>query len=471
MTSRISGSADLGQPSHRFGALGERRSSRRSFVGGGLALGAGLAGGLAHRPRTRAQEDVNLTFMHWGSLLEKEEMGKTIEAFEEAHPDISVDQQYVPGDYDTKLNALVAAGDVPDVFYIGSSVYDWAKEGRLLDFTPYIGQYPQVQDRLPETFMYSEPGRTIGNWIAVEMCTLYYNRDLFDEAGVPYPPADAASAYTWDQLVETAKLLTLDNDGRNAADPEFDPDNIKQYGITIPRWHYGWYPLLRSNGGDFTDETGTQFIMDSPEAVDLFQKLQDLIHVHHVSPTPTQDENMPATNVRLQTRRVAIAVDGQWALLDVAATGMNFGMGVLPKLQEPRTILSCASTVISADTPNVEAAVEFYVSHTDPALNITPFANGLWMPLERKYYTDPALIDSWTANDAHPPEFRTAVIDYTLNNSVNHIAETLQNWSALDPRITSSLDPLWLNEKNATDVLADMKAAVQPLLQGKTPRA
>ncbi|MGH2560188.1 MAG: ABC transporter substrate-binding protein [Thermomicrobiales bacterium] len=448
-----------------------RRSSRRSLLGRGLALGAaGLTGSLAGRSSVAAQDKTELTFMHWGSLLEKEEMAKTIEAFEELHPDISVDQQYIPGDYDTKLNALVAAGDVPDVFYIGSGpLFEWALEGRLLDFTPYVEQYPTVQDRLPQTFMYSEPGRTVGNWIAIEMCTLYYNRDLYDEAGVPYPPATAETAWTWDQLVETAKLLTLDNDGRNATESDFDPDNIKQYGITIPRWFYAWYPLVRSNGGDITDETGTQFTLDSPEAVDVFQKLQDLIYVHHVSPTPTQEENLPATNIRLQTRRVATAIDGQWALLDVAAAGINFSVGVLPKLQEPVTHLSCASTVINADTPNLEAAIEFYVSHTNPQLNITPFANGLWMPMERKYYTDQALIDSWTANDAHPPEYRTAVMDYTLNHGVRGPAEALKNWASIDPRGASSLDPLWTGEKNAQDALADMKAAVQPLLEGKTP--
>jgi multiple sugar transport system substrate-binding protein len=458
-------------PSGSIGAPFGHRTSRRSLLGSGLALGAaGLTGGLAGRSSVGAQDKTRVTFMHWGSLLEKEEMAKTIAAFEELHPDITIDQQHVPGDYNTKLNVLIAANDVPDVFYVGSGLaYEWASEGRLLDFTPYVEQYPQVQDRLPETFVCHEPGRTAGNWIAVVMVTLFYNKELFDEADVPYPPAEAEQAYTWDEFVETAKLLTLDNDGRNATQPDFDPDNIRQYGVAIPRSWNRWYPLVRSNGGDLTDESGTQFTLDSPEGIDVLQKLQDLIHVHHVSPTPTQEENIPAPSVALQSRRVAMVEHGQYVLLDVAATGMPFGMGVLPKLQEPLTMLSCDSTVINANSPNVEAAVEFYVSHTDPQLNITPFANGLWMPLERKYYTDQTLIDSWTANDAHPPEYRTAVIDYTLNHSVRGLREVLRNWPAIDSRIVSSLDPLWTGEKNAQDVLADMRSAVQPLLQGKWP--
>lgn len=448
----------------------ESRSTRRSMVQRGLALGgAALAGASIARAPARAQES-QLEFMHWGSLLEKNEMAKTIEAFEASHPDIAVEQLYVPGDYGTKLNTLIAAGDVPDVFYIApDTALEWALEGRVLDVTPYLDAYPSLRDRLPESYFYFEPGRTVGNMIAVEMATLFYNRDLFEDAGVPFPPAEAANAYTWDEFLKTAQLLTLDGEGHNATESQFDPNNIRQYGATIPRWWYGWYPLIRSNGADLTDESGTQFTLNSPEGVDVFQKLQDLIHTYHVSPTPTQEQNLPATNVRLQSGRAAMVIDGQWALLDVAESGVSFGMGVLPKFQEPLTILSSAGTVISGETAHVAAAVEFYAFHTDPENNVTPFAEGLWMPLERKYYTDQALIDMWTANDAHPPEYRTAVMDYTLNHSVRGLLGTYKNWPAIDPQITASLDGLWTGEKTAQQALDDMESAVQPLLQGRWP--
>ena len=55
-----------------------------------------------------------------------------------------------------------------------------------------------------------------------------------------------------------------------------------------------------------------------------------------------------------------------------------------------------------------EEAVELYLFHNDPT-KVDLFSSGLWMPLEKKYYTDQADIDFWTKNDVHPPEYRTAV--------------------------------------------------------------
>lgn len=450
----------------------QNRSSRRSIVQRGLALGAAAVAGPAIGWQAASAQDTKLSFMHWGSLLERDVMKTTVKAFNDANPDTSVEQIYVPGDYDTKLNTLVAADDLPDVFYqSGTQTLEWAEEGRVLELTQYVEQFPQLKNRLPQSFFYFAPGRIGGAMLAGEMATLYYHKDLFDQAGVGYPPAEAASAWSWDQFVETAKLMTLDQSGRNATDPEFDSENIKQYGVTFPRWWICWYPLLRSNGGDITNEDGTQYALNSPEAVDLFQKLQDLTFVHHVAPTPTQSENIPAANVQLQTRRSAIVIDGQWALLDIAAAGVNFGMGVLPSLQEPLTVFQCNASAISATTENLDATFKFYLFHNDPAQNMEPFAKGLWMPLELKYYQDEEFIKQWTDNDAHPAEYRTAVIDYALNHAVRDPTATFRNFPAINSRIEAGLDDVWTAKRPAQEALDALKDSIQPQIKGKYPSA
>lgn len=450
----------------------QNRSNRRSVITRGVALGAAaFAGAAVQRLPAQAQE-IQLDFMHWGSLLERDVMKTTIDAFHEAHPDIRVEQLYVPGDYGTKLNTLVAANDLPDVFYQGETqTLEWAEEGRVLELTDYVARYPQLSNRLPQSLLYFAPGRIGGAMLAGEMTTLYFNRDLFDEAGVDSPPADATTAWTWDQFVETAKLLTIDQGGRNANDPEFDAGNIRQFGLTFPRWWIGWYPLLHSNGADITDEEGMRYALNSPEAVEVFQKLQDLTYVHHVSPTPTQSENIPASNVQLQSRRAAMVIDGQWALLDIAEAGVNFGIGVLPRFQEPLTVFLCNASAVSAQTQNPDATLEFYLFHNDPAQNIEPFAKGLWMPLELKYYQEEEFIKQWTDNDAHPPEYRTAVMDYALNHSVRDPAATFRNFPAIDSRIAAGLDNIWSGKQSAQEALDALSESVQPELQGKYPSA
>jgi hypothetical protein len=59
---------------------------------------------------------------------------------------------------------------------------------------------------------------------------LHYNRKLFEDAGINYPPLDSDD-WTWDKVVEVAKLLTVDEEGRNALDPNFDPARVVQHGL------------------------------------------------------------------------------------------------------------------------------------------------------------------------------------------------------------------------------------------------
>ena len=78
---------------------------------------------------------------------------------------------------------------------------------------------------------------------------LYYNKSLFDEAGVDYPPSKAAEAWTWDEFVAAARQLTVDRNGNNAASDAFDPEQIDVFGISFPTWWGGYLPMIYSNGG------------------------------------------------------------------------------------------------------------------------------------------------------------------------------------------------------------------------------
>ena len=443
-------------------------SNSRSTDNTGGSSDGGKAGNNANEPASRSSgEKAKLKFMYWGSAFEKEAMEKMIKTFNESNPDIEVKGEHVPGDYNAKINTLMATGELPDVAYLGEGLaLKWAADGKVLDMTEYMDMYPELGNRLKQSYYYYAPGKTIGTNTAAEIITLYYNKDLFEEAGLDLPPTNGADAWTWEQFVDVAKKLTKDSSGRTPNEAGFDSKNIVQYGVSFPTWMGGWYPFLLSNGADITNEDGTKYALNSPEAVEVFQALQDLMYKDYVAPTATQQQNMPATNVRLQTKKVAMAIEGQWALLDFASTKMNFGMGVLPKFKEAKTMMLGAPTVIFSSTKYPKEALKFYIYHNNPE-QVDLYKKGLWMPLEEKYYTDPATIDSWIKNDAHPPEYKEAVIDYTLTYAGRSPAYSLKNFAEIDPKISASLDKIWTNKEPADKVLRDMEKDIQPLLQGK----
>jgi len=436
---------------------------------GGSGGGSSESGGGSSSPAAGKEEVVKLKFLYWGSNEEKKAVESMIKSFNESHSNIQVVGEHVPGDYNTKINTLMASNELPDVAYLPDALASqWGIEGRLLDFTPYMDENQDLKNRVPLSFYYSEPGKPAGFSTAAEVMVLYYNKDLFDEAGLPYPPAEADKAWTWEEFVEVARKLTKDSSGRTALDDGFDPNNIVQFGFSFDSDRASWGPFLASNGGDITDETGTQYALNSPEAVEVFQALQDLVFKYHVSPSLVQQQNLPNNNIRLQTRKVAMVIDGTWSLLDMSQTDMNFGIGVLPKFKEPKTMYIAGASVIFSTTKYPKEAIEFYKYHNNPQ-QVDLYKIGLWMPVELKYYEDPQLIESWTNGGVHPPEFKTAAMDYLLNNAVISPSASLKNWPDIKTKMQPALDKIFTNAQPVQEVLDELAADLQPLLQGKYP--
>ncbi|MCA9838903.1 MAG: sugar ABC transporter substrate-binding protein [Trueperaceae bacterium] len=416
-------------------------------------------------------QTTELTFTFWGSPFEKDAVERMIKSFNESHPNIKVRAQHIPDGYEEKISTMVAGGTPPDVGYLNEGMaLQWAKEGILQDLTPYFKEDPEASNRLPAAYYNYDGDKTIGTNTAAETIILYYNKDLFDAAGVSYPPSKAAEAWTWDDFVEAAKKLTVDRNGNNATSPDFNPEQIETYGISFPTWWGGYTPLIYSNGGSIASDDGTEFQMNSPEAVEVLQNMQDLIYVHHVAPTPAQSESLPSADIMMQSRKVAMSIDGHWKVLDYSQLGFNWGIGVLPYYDEPTTILLGAPSVIFSGTKHPEEAFEFYKFHNDPS-QVDLYAKGLWMPLQLSYYTDPDKTAEWldAIEGVYPPEARDVLIDYTLNNTPTQpVFYWLKNAGqifseAIDPAMTA----LWANEMTAQEAMDQAAENAAPLMQGR----
>ena len=167
-----------------------------------------------------------------------------VERFNASQDEIELVIEIVDNDvaYDT-LATQIAAGNAPDIVGpVGIRGRDsfkgaWmdlaplieANDYDLSDFDPNLVQFYQVQ----------EEGQ-LGIPFAIYPSFVIYNKDLFDEAGAPYPPASYGESYVdvngeekpWniDTLTELAMFLSVDANGNDATMAEFDPENIVQFG-------------------------------------------------------------------------------------------------------------------------------------------------------------------------------------------------------------------------------------------------
>ncbi|RPI32486.1 MAG: extracellular solute-binding protein [Chloroflexota bacterium] len=169
-----------------------------------------------------------------------------VDKFNETHPNIHLELEIVPSGGSAReiLSTRIAANDVPDIVgpvgVAGSNEFN----GLYLDLQPYIDKYNYDLSQYDEASInfYNVPGEgMIGVPFGVYPAVLWYNLDLFDEAGLNYPPHAFGEKYVmpdgtekdWDvdTMTELAKILTVDTNGKDATDPAFDPANITQFGF------------------------------------------------------------------------------------------------------------------------------------------------------------------------------------------------------------------------------------------------
>lgn len=416
---------------------------------------------------------VELRFMYWADTIGDKTIQKMVDKFNEENPGIRVITENVPDEYETRLVTLMGAGNLPDIGFVPEGlVLDWGIDGHLLELSEYEDEFPELAEQIPGTYLYFDEGKHVGNHTALEPINIYYDKDIFDEHGVDYPPTNSADAWTWDEFLETAQKLTIDRNGNNALSPDFDPKNIEMYGINNTTYWAYWYPFVRNNGGDIADEEGLTYTLNSPESVDALQKLQDLIHKYHVAPTPTQQADMPESSEGLGTNRFAMVFDGYWSLNGYIDENIdvNLGVGVLPAMKEgAKTVSSSGATSIFATTEHPEEAIKFLLYHNNPEQS-NMAADGVWMPIQEEYLTDEDKIDTWVNDEVHPPETKEAIIDYTLEGIYQNPGITLKNHKKMTKEMNGFMDQLWLGEGTAQELMDELEQYITPLLDGRYPK-
>lgn len=139
------------------------------------------------------------------------------------------------------LATQLAAGNAPDIVGPVGTVGRATFDGNWLDLTPLIQATNYDMSQYDPTVVqnYNLPGQgLIGIPFAVYPSFIYFNKDLFDEAGLPYPPQHYGDTYmgqewNYDTLRQLAMKLTVDDKGNDATSPDFAPDHVAQFGFDL----------------------------------------------------------------------------------------------------------------------------------------------------------------------------------------------------------------------------------------------
>lgn len=347
--------------------------SRRTFLAlsgalaGAAALAACAAPSAAPAGATGADgAQTEVRFMH---PLDPVMMDPAQELFDKfaAENQITIKYEPLPSDeFAQKIVAAMAAGTAPDVFWAwGPHMRLLIEKDGTLDLDPFIEKdfTPEIID----DFLASQWATTQWNnqqHGLPQYCGIwawYYNKRIFDEAGVDLPTKDTDAATFLDAVT---KLTKRDADGKPqqlGADIYFP----FEFSPSVHVWAWG---------GEVHDPEDNRICrLDEPIAMEAMQWLADLRWKHQVVATPAEENAMRTIGWGLfASDDVATKTDGSWALqVWVETVGDKFDWGVFPQYQgtgeaaRPATFHTTDTWMINKDTKVADAAWEWMKYITD----------------------------------------------------------------------------------------------------------
>ncbi len=255
----------------------------------------------------------------WSSADRQEYWDQVIAAFNDAHDCIKAETVKLPEDRAVRLNEL-SAGTAPDlVGFDSSDLPRVAMLGYLADLTPIMANDPEFNP--DEAFFESvwKTGFVDGKPVAIakdySVSAFYANTGLLEKAGIEVPE----EGWTYDEYLDIAQQLTLDENGNNAASPDFDPTKVVQWGASSPFWggDTGWWrgfqSFLYSWGAHTISDDGmtTTGYLNSDAALAAWEWYRDFIHEYHVAPTANYLNASGMTNDKLFSQG-KLAISGSY---------------------------------------------------------------------------------------------------------------------------------------------------------------
>lgn len=290
-----------------------------------------------------------------------------IEAFEK-ESGIKVNLNILPGvgqEAYKKLDIILMSGDQTDIVFLNNPVVQqkYATSGLLMPLTDlakgknydleniygeYLTSYDNDIYYLPKEF---------GTW------AVFYNKNLFDKAGVDYPEGP----WTWEEYVETAKKVADIDQGI--------------YGSNMMNWDYFIYMLARQKKISGYNEEGLSNY-DAPEFAESMKFFKELTDVHKVQPSWLDYSNQKIAWNEFINGKIGMQYFGTWffnILNDGETYPREFDYGVVQPPANPggeNNIITTGAIGINANAKNIDEAFEYltYVAeksyefaHTIPA--------------------------------------------------------------------------------------------------------
>ena len=415
----------------------------------GLLLGGCSGPGPAKTNTTSGVQVIKVAY--WGGPEEMAILQDITSRWQSEHPEVEVRLEHTPfSGYLSRLLTRIAGDVAPDVMAVEVNLFPplWSK-GAFLSLQPFIEKDPtfKINDFFPDVM---KRFTVDGELFAIPRDTapfacVFYNKKLFDSAGLPYPTDD----WTWDDMLKAAKALTKrDETGR-----------VTQYGL----YAWAWQNFVYSNGGQLVDDLRhpTRLMLNEPAAVEALQFYADLMNKEEVAPSPMALGNLAMGSQQLfMTQRVAMFSSGVWEVPTLRQiTDFDWDVVMFPKGPKGKRAFATGGTGYSIlkTTKHPELAWEVLKALTGEEAQRRMAETGLVQPANRVVAEGPAF-----AQNPLPPAHKAM-----LNDAVQYVAYEpfMPEWREISELyILPELDLIFHGEHTAQQAVDAFASKVNSLL-------
>lgn len=392
---------------------------------------------------TTPPEPVTINYFTFSAAPDHmEDLEQMIQVFEESHPNITVEVQTAPFDeYFTKLQTLIAGGTPPDVFELNyENFVSFASRGVLRDLGPLAEAdedynadifYPRAYEA------FNQNGMQLGLPETFSTVILYYNQDLFDEAGVEYPQAD----WTWSDAAAAAEQLT---------DSEADV-----YGLYSPIQFWEFYKKAAQNNCRFFNEDKTEVTINEPECVEALETMVSFMD-QGVMPTDAEMGGMSDGDM-FAAGQLAMDVTGIWMFSAFEEAPFTWDIVVEPGMEQKATHFFANGVSAFAATEHPQEAWEWIKFFTSsPEVAQMRVESGWELPALK----NPEYFESYL--EQSPPENRQAVFD-SLEYAIT--PPVIEQQNEMTDIVNNLLEQVKLGQLTPQEALDQADTQLQELIE------
>jgi multiple sugar transport system substrate-binding protein len=416
-----------------------QKEAAEFLTGGGAVTGKIEAPAAAAEKVIEVEKGAKIVFSGWGDETEQKIYRDSIVRFNKLYPDVTVDFQPVPADFQTKMKAMMAGGTAPDVMYVDDQLMTaFGASGQLLALDDYMAQAGVKRDDFIPALLtiFTLGGKTYGlpkDWGTLG---LVYLPEAFQAAGVPEPTAN----WTWDDLKKAAEAIQKTG---------------KYGGFCMNADWARFAPFAFGNGGAYATDDAKKATLDTAEVKAAAKFVTDLKKAGTI--VTSADVGAGWCGEAIGKKLVGMTYEGGWMVNFMRQNYKDVVWKAVPLPTGPKG----QADVIFTNAIGVNAATKFPKAAAAFAIFVTGRANqGEIVKTGFAYSTHPDQIDMVVdANDKAIAQGGTF--------KLTRVAYWGPNTGKVNDVVSKALERVYLGDQTVDESFAQAQTEAQAALEGK----